>query len=77
MLTALGFDRILAENDYEVVSANHGIYTPQGVIGEVARAPRLAVVNWNPAYRRHCFVFSHGDSYHHTMITEDVGVWEG
>ncbi len=76
VLTALAFDRILARGNYDVVSANHGIYTPQGVVGEVARARGVRVVNWNPAYRRHCFIFSHGDSYHHTMVTEDVRAWE-
>ena len=76
ILTARAIDRIMAEGNYDVVSANHGIYVPQGVIGEVARARGVRVVNWNPAYRRHCFIFSHGDSYHHTMISEDVKVWE-
>ncbi|HEY5411447.1 MAG TPA: capsule biosynthesis protein, partial [Caulobacteraceae bacterium] len=76
VLTARGLDRLLARGDYEVVSANHGIYIPQGIVGEVARARGVRVVNWNPAYRRHCFIFSHGDTYHHTMISEDVSAWE-
>jgi len=76
VLTARGVDRILAEGNYDVVSANHGIYSPQGVIGEVARARDVRVVNWNPAYRRSCFIFSQGDSYHHTMVTEPTAVWE-
>lgn len=75
--TARAMTRVLSEGDYDVVLCNHGIYTPQGVIGEVARSRNVRIVNWNPAYRRHCFIFSHGDSYHHTMIDEDVGVWEG
>jgi hypothetical protein len=33
-------------------------------------------VNWNPAYRDHSFLFSHGDSYHHTMISEPVETWQ-
>ena len=76
VLTARGVDRLMASSAYDVVSANHGIYTPQGVVGEVARGRGVRVVNWNPAYRRHCFVFSHGDTYHHTMISEDVSCWE-
>ena len=75
--SARAMDRIFAQNDYATVSANHGIYAPQGVIGEVARSRGIRVVNWNPAYRKHCFVFSHGDTYHRTMIDEDVRVWEG
>ena len=77
MLTARAVDRLLAADRYEVVCANHGIYVPQGVIGEVARARGVRVVNWNPAYRRHCFIFSHGDTYHHTMISEPVSAWQG
>lgn len=73
--TARAIDRVLSKGDYDVVLCNHGIYTPQGVIGEVARSRGVRVVNWNPAYRRHCFIFSHGDSYHHTMIDEDVAAW--
>ncbi len=76
VLTARAIDRVLSAREYDVVVFNHGIYTPQGVVGEVARSRNIRVVNWNPAYRRHCFVFSHGDSYHHTMITEDAAVWE-
>lgn len=74
--TARAIDRILATREYEVVVCNHGIYTPQGIIGEVARSRGVRVVNWNPAYRRHCFIFSHGESYHHTMLDEDVAVWD-
>lgn len=73
--TARAIDRVLSKGGYDVVLCNHGIYTPQGVIGEVARSRGVRVVNWNPAYRRHCFIFSHGDSYHHTMIDEDVAAW--
>lgn len=55
---------------------NHGIYVPQGLIGEAARSLNIPVVNWNPAYRKKCFIFSHGDSYHHTLMTEPTDVWE-
>jgi len=76
VLTARAIDRLLHERQYDVVCFNHGIYVPQGVIGEVARSHGVRVVNWNPAYRRHCFIFSHGNTYHHTMISEDVAEWE-
>jgi len=67
---------LLKKNKYDVACFNHGIYTPQGLIGEVCREQGVRVVNWNPAYRKHSFVFSHNDSYHHTMITEPVTQWE-
>ena len=77
VLTARALDRLLRERQYDVACFNHGIYVPQGIIGEVARSHGIRVVNWNPAYRKHCFIFSHGETYHHTMISEDVGEWEG
>lgn len=55
---------------------HHGIYVPQGLIGEVARRYNVPVVNWNPAYRKQCFIFSHNDSYHHTLMSEPVEKWE-
>ena len=30
----------------------------------------------NPGYRKQTFIFSHGDTYHHTMMDEPVEVWE-
>lgn len=55
---------------------NHGIYVPQGLLGEVARQRGLPLSNWNPAYRSGCFVFSHGDTYHHTLLDEPTSTWE-
>src|SRR5262249_38154741 len=33
------------------------------------------IVTWNPAYRRHCFIFSHDDTYHHTLMDEPIERW--
>jgi hypothetical protein len=76
LLTVYVIRALLKKNKYDVACFNHGIYTPQGLIGEVCRQQGVRVVNWNPAYRKHSFVFSHDDSYHHTMITESVAQWE-
>lgn len=75
-LSARAVRRLLAEKKYDRVVFNHGIYVPQGLIGEAARSLNIPVVNWNPAYRKKCFIFSHGDSYHHTLMTEPTDVWE-
>ena len=55
---------------------HHGIYVPQGLIGEMARAKDVRVINWNPAYRKQCFIFSHHDTYHHTLLVEPTANWE-
>lgn len=70
LYTAAALDHLLSVHKYDVVVFHHGIYVPQGVIGDVCRLHNVRVVNWNPAYRESCFLFSHDDSYHKTMITE-------
>ena len=76
VLTALSVQKLMRQERYEVAIFHHGIYVPQGIIGEVARQEGVRVVNWNPAYRKNCFIFSHGDTYHHTLMDEPVSVWE-
>lgn len=76
LLTAFAMQRILDQNNYDVVCFHHGIYVPQGVIGEVARHRGIRVVNWNPAYRKQTFIFTHGDTYHHKLMEEPVENWE-
>lgn len=76
LLTAETTRELLAANHFDVACFHHGIYVPQGIIGEVARHNNLRIVNWNPAYRKHCFIFSHGDTYHHTLMNESPEAWE-
>ena len=54
----------------------HGIYVPWGLIGEVARQERVKVSTWNVAYRKRRFIFSHDDTYHHTLMSEPLSQWE-
>lgn len=76
ILTAISVRKLFEREKYDVAVFHHGIYVPQGIIGEVARQTGVRVVNWNPAYRKNCFIFSHGDTYHHTMMDEPVSLWE-
>src|SRR5262245_41352389 len=55
---------------------HHGIYVPQGLTGEVCRQRGVPVVTLNTSYRKNTFIFSHGDTYHHTLIEEPTAVWE-
>ena len=75
ILTAAAYDRHISEIKPDVLVAHHGIYTPQGLAVAVARSKGVRVVTWNPAYRRHCFIFSHDDSYHHTLMDEPTEAW--
>jgi hypothetical protein len=77
MYTAAAVDKLLRKNKYDVAVFHHGIYVPQGVVGDVCRLHGVRVVNWIPAYRDRSYLFSHGDSYHKTMIDESEGEWAG
>lgn len=76
MLTLFSVRNLMNKISFRSSLFHHGIYIPQGIIGEVARSKKVPVVNWNPAYRKGCFVFSHGDTYHHTLMNEPVSSWE-
>jgi hypothetical protein len=68
--------RLIQREGIEIAAFNHGLYVPQGVLGEVCRSLGVRVANWNPAYRTSCFIFSHGDTYHHTLMSEPADSWE-
>ncbi len=76
LLSVYVTERILSKYNFDCVVFNHGIYIPQGITGEVARKYKVRVVNWNPAYRKKCFIFSEGDTYHHTLMNEPASKWE-
>ncbi|MBA2734771.1 MAG: capsule biosynthesis protein [Acidobacteria bacterium] len=75
LLTMYASNRLFNELDYSCVSANHGIYVPQGVICAVAKQKGARIVNWAIGYRKNSFIFSHDDTYHHTLMTEPVSNW--
>ena len=76
LLTIAGIRRLLETHHYDILVINHGIYIPQGMIVEVARSLGVRVVTYNPAYRKHSFIFSHDASYHFTMIEEPAEHWK-
>ena len=76
ILVVIASKRMLKETKFDVAFFNHGIYVPQGVIGDVARQNDVRVVNWNTAYKKKSFIFSHGDTYHHKLMNESVSNWE-
>ncbi|HZO24407.1 MAG TPA: capsule biosynthesis protein [Chloroflexota bacterium] len=76
LLMASASARLIQREGIEIATFNHGLYVPQGVLGEVCRGLDVRVANWNPAYRTSCFIFSHGDTYHHTLMAEPTEAWE-
>lgn len=76
ILTARATNNLVQEHRFESSCFNHGIYCPQGVVGDILRQAGTRVANWNIAYRKRCFIFSHGDTYHHTLLDEPTDSWE-
>lgn len=76
LLTAAGTRRLLQAYPFTSLNATHGIYVPWGIMGEVARQQTVRLVTWNVAYRKRRFIFSHGDTYHHTLMQESQRDWE-
>lgn len=76
-MTADAINRLIDDQRPDVVVFHHGIYVPQGVVGHVCRTKDVRVVNWGPAYRKGTVLFSHGNSYHHTMGEETPDQWDG
>jgi hypothetical protein len=77
LLTTFAMKRLVASQRFDVSVFHHGIYVPQGLVGEVLRQNQVRVVNWHVAYRKHSFVFSHGHTYHHTLMDEPTSQWDG
>jgi hypothetical protein len=76
LVTVAALNRLLDKLAFDSALFFHGIYVPEGLIGEVARRKGVHVVNWLNAYRQQCFIFSHDDTYHHTMMSEPTALWE-
>jgi hypothetical protein len=76
VITVRAAQALLRREKYDVAVFHHGIYVPQGLLGEVCRAEGVRVVNWNPGYRSRTFIFSHENTYHHTLMDEPTSTWE-
>lgn len=76
LITAKATQEMLKTFPAQTSVFHHGIYIPQGIIGEVLRANRTRVTNWTVAYKKQCFIFSHHETYHHALINEPVSNWE-
>jgi hypothetical protein len=68
--------RLLRAMQFSAAVFTHGIYVPWGIVGEVARQEGVHVSTWNVAYRKRRFIFSHDNTYHHTLMNEPREHWE-
>ena len=75
LITVYVMQHLLEKSHFEHAVFHHGIYVPQGLIREVCHHSGVRVVNWDPAYRKNCFIFGHGDNSFRTIMTEPVEKW--
>jgi hypothetical protein len=76
LVTTFASRRLMRAVGFSSMVVTHGIYVPWGIMAEVARAESVHVSTWNVAYRKRRFIFSHDDTYHHTLMTEPRDHWE-
>ena len=76
LLTGYATRRLLRSLRFTSTVVTHGIYVPWGIVAEVARQENVHVSTWNVAYRKRRFIFSHDDTYHHTLLDEPREHWE-
>lgn len=77
LITMFATQCLLKNQKFTCAVFTHGIYVPWGVIGQVCRQAGVRIANWNVAYRKRRFIFSHGDTYHHTLMSEPESAWQG
>ncbi len=76
LITNAAMEKLFSDVRYNRVVLHHGIYVPQGVIADTAKSFDIPTVTWHVAYRKRCFIFSHGGTYHHTLMSEPNSRWE-
>jgi hypothetical protein len=76
LVAVAAYRRLLAGTKFDVAVFHHGLYVPQGQVGEICRQAGVRVVNWFVAYRANSFIFSHDDTYHRTLMNEPTSAWE-
>jgi hypothetical protein len=76
LLIARAARRLFRQHGYAAAVLHHGIYVPQGLLAAAARAEGTRVVAWNLAYRKRCFIFCHGETYHRALMSEPTETWD-
>jgi hypothetical protein len=76
LLTTFATRRLFNTLAFSSAVFTHGIYVPWGLVGAVARQEGVKVSTWNVAYRKRSFIFSHDDTYHHTLMSEPTSHWD-
>tara|TARA_B100000003_G_C10920064_1_gene366914 strand:- start:42 stop:1718 length:1677 start_codon:yes stop_codon:yes gene_type:complete len=68
--------KLFSKKKYDKILLNHGIYTPQGIICDVANKFNVKVVTWYTSYRKKTVTLSHKGTYHKTLLNDEYTDWE-
>jgi hypothetical protein len=75
LVTKLAMENLLNKKKYDTVVIDHGLYIPQGIVGEVARNFGCSVkVIW-VGYKRNTMMIVDNITYHKSLITENKANW--
>ena len=74
LLSVFAVRRLMSKFSFESATGIHGMYVPEGVIGEVARSQGVRMVSWADSYLKHTFIFSQYDTYHRTLLSETASI---
>ena len=70
LITKFAMENLLNKKKYDIVVIDHGMYVPQGIIGEVAKSKGSFVkVIW-VGYKRNTMMVVDNITYHKSLITE-------
>jgi glycosyltransferase involved in cell wall biosynthesis len=72
LVSTFAVNRLLRKHPFRSACAIHGMYVPDGILGEAARSQNVRMVSWNNAYLKQTFIFSQPDTHHRTLISEPI-----
>ena len=75
LITKKVFFNFFSNKKFEKIILNHAIYVPQGIICDVAKLFKVKIIAYTTAYKKNSFIYSYDDTYHKTMMDEDVNEW--
>lgn len=76
MLMVDRFNRLLDQVRPNKMVAIHGVYLFHGTAVDVCAQRGIDVVVYGAPYRKNTLFFSHDETYHRSLITEDTKHWE-
>jgi len=62
------------EAGFDIIICHHGIYVPQGVVSKLCSSQSTKLVTWVQSYRQNTFIFSWDDTYHKTLLRDEIPV---